>query len=669
MHAWRERETLENNINAMLPDDVSRAVLVGRVWRNGKINAPRVVAVRNGEVFDITAHAPTMSDLLERDDTLDIARSAPGESLGPVHILLASALAGVPDATLPKLLAPNDLQAIKACGVTFAVSLLERVIEEQAKGDPLRASALRGEIQTIIGSDLSAIRPGSPEAIKLKENLIARGLWSQYMEVGIGKDAEVFSKSQPMSAVGVGADVGLHPDSKWNNPEPEIVLAVNSHARVLGAALGNDVNLRDIEGRSALLLGKAKDNNGSCAIGPFIRLFDEHFTIDTVRNAEVSMLIEGRDDDFRLEGSSRMREISRDPLDLVSQTCGAHHQYPDGFMLFLGTMFSPIKDRDAAGGGFTHHLGDRVTISTPSLGALVNTVQRSDQIAPWTFGTRALLNQARSAVSASASASAAQPAMQPKPNAKFEQAIYPSLAGKRVVVTGGGSGIGAGMVEAFARQGAQVHFLDIADADSRALEANLADLAVPPVYVPCDLTDLAKLAATFAAIGPVDVLINNAANDDRHSLAEVTPQYWENRMAVNLRHQYFCAQAVAPGMQAQGGGVILNFGSISWHLALPDLTLYMTAKAAIEGMTRGLARDLGTYNVRVNCIVPGGVRTPRQEALWHTPEEEARILAGQCLKQRVEVDDVAALALFLSSDSAARCSGRDYFVDAGWYGA
>jgi fumarylacetoacetate (FAA) hydrolase family protein/NAD(P)-dependent dehydrogenase (short-subunit alcohol dehydrogenase family) len=642
----------------MLPDDMSRAVLVGRVWRGGVINGPCVVAVRNGEVFDITGHAPTMSDLLERDDALEVARSAPGESLGDVQPLLANALAGGADDSIPRLLAPCDLQAIKACGVTFAVSLLERVIEEQAAGDPSRANALRAEIQTIIGSDLSAIRPGSPEAAKLKADLIARGLWSPYMEVGIGPDAEVFSKSQPMSAVGVGADVGLHPDSKWNNPEPEIVLAVNSQAKVLGATLGNDVNLRDIEGRSALLLGKAKDNNGSCSIGPFIRLFDDHFTIDTIRNAEVSMLIEGRDDDFRLAGASRMREISRDPLDLVSQVCGRHHQYPDGFMLFLGTMFSPIKDRDAVGGGFTHHLGDRVSISTPSLGALVNHVQRSDQIAPWTYGTRALLNRARASVPA-----------KPAAQTKAEQAIYPSLAGKRVVVTGGGSGIGAGIVEAFARQGARVHFLDIAEADSRALEATLSTLPVPPTFVQCDLTNLATLAKTFADIGTVDILINNAANDDRHNLADVTPEYWEGRMAVNLRHQYFCAQAVAQGMREQGGGVILNFGSISWHLALPDLTLYMMAKAAIEGMTRGLARDLGPDNIRVNCIIPGGVRTPRQEALWHTPDEEARILAGQCLKQRVQVDDVAAMTLFLSSDSASACSGREYFVDAGWYGA
>jgi fumarylacetoacetate (FAA) hydrolase family protein len=367
----------------MLPIDIERALLVGRVWRDGA--GPSVIAVRNGEVFDITAQAITVSDLFERADAYDVVRSAPGEYLGPVADLLKNAMEGK-----AKLLAPCDLQAIKACGVTFAVSLLERVIEEQAKGDPARAAELRREIQTRIGGNLSEIRPGSESAMRLKADLIARGLWSQYMEVGIGPDAEVFTKSQAMSAVGHGADVGLHPTSKWNNPEPEIVLAVNSRGTVLGATLGNDVNLRDIEGRSALLLGKAKDNNASCAIGPFIRLFDGHFSIDTIRNAEVSLLIEGADDGFELSGSSRMREISRDPLDLVSQTCGAHHQYPDGFMLFLGTMFSPIKDRDAPGAGFTHHLGDRVSISTPSLGMLVNHVQRSDQVAPWTFGVRAL---------------------------------------------------------------------------------------------------------------------------------------------------------------------------------------------------------------------------------------------------------------------------------------
>jgi fumarylacetoacetate (FAA) hydrolase family protein len=371
---------------SLLPADLSQALLVGRVWRND-VDGPSVVAVRNGEVFDITRQVPTVSELFERDDLLAIVRHAPGEALGSAAQLVENALAQ--NGSGPRLLAPCDLQAVKACGVTFAVSLLERVIEEQAGGNPARAETLRGELLASIGADLSSIKPGSPQAEQLKQEFISRGAWSQYMEVGIGPYAEVFSKSQPMSAVGFGADVGLHPESKWNNPEPEIVLAVNSRGTPVGAALGNDVNLRDIEGRSALLLGKAKDNNGSCAIGPFIRLFDGDFNIDTLRNAEVRMLIEGVDDGFELAGASFMREISRDPLDLVRQTCGKHHQYPDGFMLFLGTMFSPIKDRDAKGGGFTHHPGDRVSISTPSLGTLVNTVQRSDAIAPWTFGVRA----------------------------------------------------------------------------------------------------------------------------------------------------------------------------------------------------------------------------------------------------------------------------------------
>ena len=377
-------------IAAHLPSDLSDALLVGRVWRAGDINGPCVVVVRNGEVFDVTASANTVSDLLDQKDVAGFVRSVQGESLGRVETLIETALSGKVDAQATHLLAPCDVQAIKACGVTFAVSLLERVIEEQAGGDASRADELRTALLKDIGADLSSIKPGSPEAEKLKQQFIERGAWSQYMEVGIGPYAEVFSKSQPMSAVGFGADVGLHPESKWNNPEPEIVLAVNGRAETVGATLGNDVNLRDIEGRSALLLGKAKDNNASCGIGPFIRVFDDKFTIDTVRNAELSMLIEGAEDGFRLDGASYMREISRDPLDLVSQTCGPHHQYPDGFMLFLGTMFSPIKDRGAPGAGFTHKLGDRVTIASPSLGALVNHVQLSDAITPWTFGVRAL---------------------------------------------------------------------------------------------------------------------------------------------------------------------------------------------------------------------------------------------------------------------------------------
>jgi len=375
----------------LLPDDLHEALMVGRVWRGAPVDGPAVVAVRHGRLVDITHHAATVAELFEREDLLSIVRGAEGEDLGDALALAQAAAAGEAVEGL-RLLAPCDLQAIKACGVTFAVSLLERVIEEQAKGDPSRAGALREQLQASIGTNLSQIEPGSEAALRLKEELSARGLWSQYMEVGIGPYAEVFTKSQPMSAVGHGAAVGLHPASHWNNPEPEIVLAVNSRGQVVGGALGNDVNLRDIEGRSALLLGKAKDNNGSCAIGPFIRLFDGGFSLDTLRGAEVRMLIEGVDDGFELSGASRMREISRDPLDLVGQTWGAHHQYPDGFMLFLGTMFSPIKDRDAPGKGFTHHLGDRVSISTPSLGTLVNTVQRSDGIEPWTLGVRALYN-------------------------------------------------------------------------------------------------------------------------------------------------------------------------------------------------------------------------------------------------------------------------------------
>tara|TARA_R110001599_G_scaffold77015_2_gene210273 strand:+ start:17554 stop:18732 length:1179 start_codon:yes stop_codon:yes gene_type:complete len=374
------------NIAEYLPQDIDNALLVGRVWRDDGIPGPALVVIRAGEVFDISAQVDCMADLLDSEDVSHFARNLEGESLGTVATLLHNSMAE--SAVAPYLLAPCDIQAIKACGVTFAVSLLERVIEEQAGGNAAKASLLRTELNGLIGQDLSHIKPGSEEAATLKATLQARNAWSQYMEVGLGPDAEVFTKSQPLSAVGFGSRVGLHPASKWNNPEPEIVLAVDSQGNPKGATLGNDVNLRDIEGRSALLLGKAKDNNASCAIGPFIRIFDDRYTLDEVRQAQVSLRIEGKYDDFLLEDKSDMEKISRDPLDLVQQTIGAHHQYPDGFMLFLGTMFSPIQDRDGEGQGFTHHVGDRVTISTPFLGALVNHVDYSDQLAPWTFGIR-----------------------------------------------------------------------------------------------------------------------------------------------------------------------------------------------------------------------------------------------------------------------------------------
>ena len=373
-----------------LPADAGEAVLVGRAFLPA-VEGPALVAVRGAQVHDLSRVAATCSALLEFEHP---ARSVRNASSAPVIGTLADLLANTPadrrDASKPWLLAPCDLQALKAAGVTFVSSMLERVIEEQARGDPAQAESVRRSIVAIIGDDLASVRPGSAEAARLKDALIAQRAWSQYLEVGIGVDAEIFTKSQPMSAVGTGADIGIHPKSEWNNPEPEIVLFVNSRGITVGAALGNDVNLRDFEGRSALLLGKAKDNNASCAIGPFVRLFDAHFGIDEVRRAEIALRVEGADG-FTLEGSSSMSRISRDPLDLVAQAIGSNHQYPDGFALFLGTMFSPTQDRHGPGHGFTHAVGDLVTIATPALGALVNRVNTTDAIAPWTFGTRALM--------------------------------------------------------------------------------------------------------------------------------------------------------------------------------------------------------------------------------------------------------------------------------------
>jgi fumarylacetoacetate (FAA) hydrolase family protein len=374
---------------ASLPADGTAGTLVGRAWVPGAVPGPSVVAVRADGVFDLSRSAPTMTELLDGDDPVALARGR-GERLGDLALILANSAYDRRDPARPYFLAPCDLQAIKASGVTFATSLLERVIEEQARGDAGKADAIRRTISAVIGTDLSQIAPGSEAALRLKAHLIAEGAWSQYLEVGIGPDAEIFTKTAPMAAVGTGSEIGIRADSSWNNPEPELVVAINGRGEIVAATLGNDVNLRDLEGRSALLLGKAKDNNASCAIGPFLRLLDDSFGLAEVRRATIGLRVEG-DDGFALEGTSSMSEISRDITDLVGQTIGANHQYPDGLMLFAGTMFAPIQDRDQPGGGFTHKPGDVVKIACPELGTLVNRVNHCDRIAPWTFGTSALL--------------------------------------------------------------------------------------------------------------------------------------------------------------------------------------------------------------------------------------------------------------------------------------
>lgn len=381
--------TLDLDPAKCLPGDGCAGTLIGRVWLPDE--GPAVVLLRDDGVFDISRTAPTVAGLLNEPDSVAILATTPRDRrIGTLAEILENSGAEARDPTRPWFVAPIDLQAIKAAGVTFIRSLLERVVEEQARGNPARAAEVRSSLAAEIGGDLAAVQPGSAEAERLKAALQKRGMWSQYLEVGIGPDAEIFTKCQPMASIGIGAEIGLHPSSVWNNPEPEIVLAVNAAGRIVGATLGNDVNLRDFEGRSALLLAKAKDNNGSCAIGPFLRLFDRTFSLEDARRAEVALQVRGTEG-YVLNGHSSMTMISRDPAEIVAQAIGPTHQYPDGFVLFLGTMFAPIDDRDAPGQGFTHKTGDIVTVSSPKLGALVNRVGRSDKIPPWEFGALALM--------------------------------------------------------------------------------------------------------------------------------------------------------------------------------------------------------------------------------------------------------------------------------------
>jgi fumarylacetoacetate (FAA) hydrolase family protein len=377
------------SVAATLPQDGTGAALAGRVWLPAA-EGPAVVAVRADGLYDISALVPTMRDLCEASEPARIVREGKGERLASLQEILSNTPTAGRQGHKPWLLAPIDLQAIKAAGVTFPRSMLERVIEEQARGAPDKAEAIRKSVAAHFGGDLANLVPGSQQAAALKSVLIAQGAWSQYLEVGIGPDAEIFTKAQPMSAVGHGMDAGLHPTSSWNNPEPEVVLLISSAGAIVGATLGNDVNLRDVEGRSALLLSKAKDNNASTALGPFVRFFDGAFNLEAVRRIEVRLRVEG-EDGFLLSGRSSMQEIARDPADLVKQMLGRHHQYADGAVLFLGTMFAPIEDRGAKGHGFTHKLGDITTIAAPELGMLANRMTLSTEAPPWTFGTAALM--------------------------------------------------------------------------------------------------------------------------------------------------------------------------------------------------------------------------------------------------------------------------------------
>lgn len=386
----RSSEAWAGGVATALPTDHADATLVGRIW-DPVAGGPSVVVVRDGDAFDLSGEFATMSELCEIDDPAGAVQRAGGPRVGSIDALLANSSSVDTDPASPRLLSPIDLQVVKAAGVTFPVSILERVIEEKAMGDPHSADAVRHSIMTALGTDLSGLVPGSSRALDLKEYLVGEGMWSAYLEVGIGPDAEIFTKAPVLSTVGTATEVGIRSDSEWNNPEPEVVLVVASTGAIVGASLGNDVNLRDIEGRSALLLGQAKDNNASAAVGPFIRLFDSRFELEHLEQEIVSLRVEGVDGHV-LEAVSPLSEIRRTPRDLVDQTIGRRHQYPDGFVLYLGTMFAPTDDRGVTGRGFTHVPDDIVRISSPSLGGLVNRVRHSESLPSWDFGIAALMS-------------------------------------------------------------------------------------------------------------------------------------------------------------------------------------------------------------------------------------------------------------------------------------